>query len=127
MFTKYPTKCNICGGLVKYIPNKEIYGKPYGSGFCYCCTNCGAYVGTHVPQPKVALGILANAEMRKMKIKCHDIFDSLWDTPSQRQKMYRWLSQELGIGVKQCHFGYFDLPMLNRAYKVLVAKKRYFR
>ena len=42
MFTKHPTKCNICGGLVKYIPNKEIYGKSYGSGFCYYCTNCGA-------------------------------------------------------------------------------------
>lgn len=67
MFTKHPTKCNICGGLVKYIPNKEIYGKSYGSGFCYYCTNCGAYVGTHVPQPKVALGILAK-DNEKIKI-----------------------------------------------------------
>ena len=54
-----PTECNICGGEVEYIPNKQIYGKSYGSGFCYHCTNCGAYVGTHKPRPKDALGILA--------------------------------------------------------------------
>lgn len=114
-----PTECNICGGEVEYIPNKQIYGKSYGSGFCYHCTNCGAYVGTHKPRPKDALGILATAEMRTMKMKCHDIFDKMWDTPKQRNKMYKWLAKELDMRLEDCHFGYFDMAMLNKAYKIL--------
>lgn len=118
-----PTKCNICDGEVEYIPNKRIYGKSYGSGFCYHCTNCGAYVGTHKPRPKDALGILATAEMREMKMKCHDIFDEMWDTPKQRNKMYKWLAKELNIRLEDCHFGYFDMAMLNKAYNILRNKR----
>ncbi len=117
-----PTQCNICGGKVEYIPNKQIYGKPYGSGFCYHCCDCGAYVGTHRIRPKEAFGILANDEMRKMKMKCHDIFDKMWNTPQQRKKCYAWLAKELNIKVEDCHFGYFDLDMLGKAYKVLTMK-----
>ena len=114
-----PTKCNICGGEVEYIPNKFIYGKPYGSGFCYHCCQCGAYVGTHKIRPQEAFGILANEEMRKMKMKCHDLFDKLWNTPEQRQKCYKWLADKLNIPVSECHFGYFDLDMLHKAYDIL--------
>lgn len=114
-----PKKCNICGGKVEYIPNKFIYGKPYGSGFCYHCCQCGAYVGTHTIRPKEAFGILANEEMRKMKMKCHDLFDRLWSTPQQRHKCYKWLANELNIPVEDCHFGYFDLETLKMAYEIL--------
>jgi uncharacterized protein with PIN domain len=69
MVNLQPTKCNLCGGRVEYISNAEIYGRIYGSGYCYRCRNCGAYVGTHERRPKEAFGILANEEMRKMKIK----------------------------------------------------------
>ena len=72
----YPTKCNLCGGDVVYISNARIYGREYGSGRCYYCTSCKAYVGTHKPRPREAFGILANAEMRNMKKKCHKLFDS---------------------------------------------------
>jgi hypothetical protein len=71
-----PTKCNICGGKVVYTSNAEIYGKEYGSGKCYLCQNCRAYVGTHKPRPKEALGVLADGRMRKGKMCCHEIFDS---------------------------------------------------
>ena len=114
-----PTVCNICGGKVEYIQNKEIYGRSYGSGFCYWCSECGAYVGTHKVAPKEALGILANEEMRQMKMKCHDIFDKMWNTPNQRRNLYKWLAKELKIHVEDCHFGYFDLSMLNKALKIL--------
>lgn len=117
-----PTQCNICGGKVEYIPNKQIYGKPYGSGFCYHCCDCGAYVGTHRIRPKEAFGILSNDEMRKMKMKCHDIFDKMWNTPQQRKKCYAWLAKELNIKVEDCHFGYFDLNMLGKAYRILTMK-----
>ena len=67
----HPKKCNICGGLVIYTNNNLIYGKSYGSGKCYLCTQCGSYVGTHEPRPTEALGLLADSQMRTLKKKCH--------------------------------------------------------
>lgn len=116
---KCPKICNLCGGKIIYTTNDKIYGTKYGSGYAYLCTECGAYVGTHKPRPKEALGILANRDMRYMKMKCHDIFDSLWKTPKQRKALYKRLSKELHIPVSECHFGYFDLDTLYRAYRIL--------
>lgn len=42
---KRPTVCNLCGGRVEYVPNRKVYGIKRGSGWCYRCTECGAYVG----------------------------------------------------------------------------------
>lgn len=120
---EFPTKCNVCGGDVIYTTNDKIYGKKYGNGYCYYCTNCGAYVGTHKPSPKKALGLLANSEMRKWKIICHGLFDSMWKgkigQKRIRAQLYKKLANELGISVSECHFGWFDLPMLKRAYNIL--------
>ncbi len=115
----HPTKCNICGGEVEYISNDKIYGRPFGSGYCYRCRKCGARVGTHRPRPKDALGLLANEEMREMKMKCHSIFDSHWHTKKQRKKCYKKLAEEMGIAVSNCHFGYFDIAQLNKAYEII--------
>lgn len=119
----YPTVCNLCGGKVEYVSNSKIYGKEYGSGKCYLCTSCGAYVGTHIPRPKEAMGILADKEMRDMKMNCHELFDRKWKTASDkriaRAKAYAVLAEKLGIPVTQCHFGYFDMELLHRAYEIL--------
>jgi len=121
-----PTICNVCGEEVIYISNSKIYGREYGSGKMYYCTSCGAYVGTHKPRPKEALGILANKEMRDMKMKCHDLFDKKWKNEPTAKKRhvaranaYKWLAEKLNISIKECHFGYFDMDMLNKAYEVL--------
>ena len=125
MIDLQPTQCNLCGGTVEYISNARIYGRTYGSGRCYHCRNCGAYVGTHEKRPTVAFGILADEEMRKWKVKCHGVFDSLWQSKPEnerqryRQKYYRKLAEKLNIRSSDCHFGYFDLPMLKRAYEIL--------
>lgn len=116
----HPTKCNICGGDVIYTTNDVIYhGRTYGSGYCYLCTQCGASVGTHKPRPKEALGLLADRDMKDMKMKCHDLFDGLWSNREQRLFLYEKLAANLGIPVQECHFGYFNLDMLNKAYAVL--------
>lgn len=118
-----PTQCNICSGVVKYISNDKIYGKKYGSGFCYHCTNCGAYVGTHKRRPREALGLLANREMRILKIACHETFDKFWKSAEnpkkKRQEMYSKLATELQINVNDCHFGYFDLNLLTKSIPIL--------
>lgn len=115
-----PTVCNLCGGKVVFTSNAVIYGKPYGSGKCYLCTQCGAYVGTHAPRPHEAYGILANATMREGKKICHNIFDSMWHTRKERQDLYEKLAKEMGIPKEECHFGYFNLSQLQQAYTILI-------
>lgn len=121
-----PVECNLCGGKVIYTSNAKIYGREYGSGRMYYCTVCGAYVGTHIPRPREAFGILANQEMRDMKQLCHKLFDEQWihkktikEKKHARKQAYRSLAKALNIEESECHFGYFDMEMLHKAYKVL--------
>lgn len=119
-----PTICNICGGHVVFTNNSVIYGKEYGSGKCYLCQSCGAYTGTHKPRPKEALGLLADEPMRKGKVMCHDLFDSMWRGKRKAQKkrkdLYVWLADQMGIPGEDCHFGYFDIHQLRQAYRILM-------
>ena len=115
----HPTECNLCGGKVVFVSNAGIYGKEYGSGYCYWCTNCGAYVGTHKKWITKAFGILANAEMRKLKRACHTLFDGVWSNPKERKLCYEILAEQMGIPVEECHFGYFDTDKLKQAYTIL--------
>lgn len=123
MIDLHPTKCNICGGHVVFTSNAAIYGKEYGSGKCYLCQSCGAYTGTHRPRPKEALGLLADESMRKGKVLCHDLFDAMWKgkrkARKKRKDLYAWLADRMGIPVEECHFGYFDIHQLRRAYLIL--------
>ncbi len=123
MVELHPKKCNLCGGKVVYVTNDKIYGKRYGSGYCYLCQNCGAYVGTHIPRPKEALGLLSNSFMRETKMMCHGIFDSFWKgkpkASKKRHDLYRWLANEMGLPVSDCHFGYFDEQRIVEAYMIL--------
>ena len=130
MINIHPTVCNICGGDVVFTSNSVIYGREYGSGKCYLCTSCGAYVGTHKPRPREALGILADPEMRELKKKCHEIFDSIWQCEPtrkrkylKRQSLYKQLSDLMGIPEENCHFGYFDAEQLSHAYQVVTAMR----
>lgn len=123
MINTHPTRCNICGGRVTYGSNARVYGREYGSGYCYLCEQCGAYVGTHKPRPREALGLLADEPMRTEKQMCHAIFDPLWQgkpkAGKKRRDLYCWLAHEMGIPVEDCHFGYFDIDRLRRAYIIL--------
>lgn len=125
----HPDKCNICGHKVIFTSNSVIYGREYGSGKCYLCTNnnCRAYVGTHEPRPTEAFGLLADESMRKQRNICHDIFDANWknaktskDRKKLRKAYYAKLANDLGIPVEECHFGWFDMTMLQKAYDAMM-------
>ena len=118
-----PTVCNCCGGKVVYIENRQIYGRRYGSGYCYFCTCCGAYVGTHAYAPQIAMGILADRDMRELKMFCHNIFDKMWKDQRSRTRAYRCLSKAMNITFNECHFGYFDRSKLVKAQKILIAMR----
>lgn len=113
-----PTVCPFCGHQVTKVSNAIIYGKQYGSGMCYKCTHCDAYVGCHPDgQP---LGTLANKETRELRKKCHSIFDVVWKLGGiDRNKCYKILAERLGIPREDCHFAHFDIPMLKKALDIL--------
>lgn len=128
MIDLQPKICNLCGGRVVYTSNASVYGREYGSGRCYLCTKCSAYVGTHKPRRKEALGILADEKMRQAKMICHEAFDVLWKGKKKEQKKrsaaYMALAEKLGIPLEECHFGYFDMEMLRKAYKAVLEMKQ---
>lgn len=106
-------KCPYCGEPSIYTDSAVIYGKSYG--MIYLCKPCDAYVGVHKPQPTVALGRLANAELRAAKKLAHYYFDKLWkDGFMKRQSAYKWLSNELGIDPEHTHIGMFDVEQCNK-------------
>lgn len=109
-----PEQCNICGGKVIFTSNARIYGRVYGNGMCYLCTNCGAYVGTH--DTGDALGILSDKPLKNLKIMAHHKFDEAWKNKKiYRDKEYKKLAKVLMIPIKLCHFGYFNRDLLNAA------------
>lgn len=124
-----PSTCNLCKGMVIFTSNALIYGKEYGSGKMYYCTECKSFVGTHKDRPTIALGILANKEMRNLKQSCHDVFDRRWknehsleDRKFKRKLAYKNLANKLEIPVEYCHFGYFNIELLKKAYDILTHK-----
>lgn len=124
MIDTHPTTCNLCGGKVILCSNARIYhGREYGSGLCYYCLDCGAYVGTHKPRPQEAMGLLADEPMHRGKKMCHALFDPLWQdqehTRQARVSAYRWLAGEMNIALEDCHFGHFDIHQLRQAYRIL--------
>ncbi|MFV0382346.1 MAG: zinc-finger-containing protein [Breznakia sp.] len=124
MVDLFPKKCNLCGGEVKLISSTLLYKRAHGSGYMYLCNQCFARVGTHQHKPMEAFGILANQEMREKKIFLHSLFDPHWDRKSKyyiadRKPLYQKLADWLGIDVSECHFGYFDMGMLNQAQEII--------
>lgn len=117
-YEKQPKKCPFCNGNIKYTSNAEVYGREYGNGKCYLCKKCDAYVGVH-DGTNIALGIIANKEMRQLKMQCHDIFDKLWRNSKQRNELYFKLSKLMNIDRDHCHFGHFDTEELKLALKIL--------
>lgn len=114
-----PETCSYCNSKVIYTSNKEIYGKKFGNGKCYKCTECDAYVGVH-DGTNIPLGRIANKELRTLKKKAHALFDPIWKNgEKKRGEAYGDLAKKLGIPKKECHFGWFDKEMLEKAIEVL--------
>jgi hypothetical protein len=83
----------------------------------YWCKDCDAYVGCHKGTEK-PLGKLANKELRQWRMKAHNAFDPFWKHGNMdRSEAYLWLANELGIDVKKCHIGMFDIEQCKRTVK----------
>lgn len=105
-----PTICRYCGSKVVFTSNAEIYGREYGTGKCYLCRNCRAFVGVH-PGTDKPLGTLADEELRSWRKAAHFWFDQIWKKPlrlTTRYKAYGWLAERLELPREKTHIGMFE-------------------
>lgn len=120
--------CPYCESNTAYVDSEVVYGKSYG--MIYFCKDCVAYVGVH-KGTDVALGRLADKELREAKKQAHFWFDqiartelihSIWRVGSlkmySRSKAYLWLSYQMNIHPDLCHIGYFDIDDCERCINV---------
>lgn len=129
--------CDYCGIKAKLLRMGDA-GYPYGDrdyGPMWTCVPCKAWVGCHANSKRhVPLGRLADAELRQWKANVHAAFDPLWKGKMRRDGCnqfearnagYKWLASELGIDVKACHVGMFDIEQCKRAIEIITtATKR---
>ena len=112
--------CPYCKQEAKWCENKERYGKNYGESYmCYWCKDCDAYVGCH-NNSKRPLGTMANAELRKWRIRTHNYIDQFHGGKGKsRSAVYRKLGEHFG---KEIHIGESDIDMCKRILEVKLDK-----
>jgi hypothetical protein len=107
-----PVICQYCGKSAVLVSDTEIYGRTFGKQF-WLCRKCDAYVGCHRGS-SYPLGILADKELRGLKVLGHSLFDCIWRAAMKRKNWgkgrsrnaaYVWLSKITGIPLEECHFG----------------------
>ena len=117
--------CPYCNCPTKMVTDREIHGprSNFNRTFIQCIENNDHYVGTFANGR--ALGRLANADLRKLKMKAHSLFDPLWKEPIKifrtRDRAYRWLANEMNLTNYEMHFGMFDDHQCNQAIGILTA------
>jgi len=120
-----PTICPYCSGKVVYGKMQEFGIAPYQSGYCYICTECNAFVGTHNNRPKEALGKIAYGKTRSLRVQCHEEFEKHYSGSSHgKDRLYYLLSQKLGLSKEECHFGYMDDEQLIQALRIMTTEMK---
>lgn len=118
--------CTYCNKPARLVTGKEIYPRRpdlFSLSF-WQCKPCDAYVGCHKAGNGYGdgtrpLGILANKELRALKLLVHRNFDMLWQGGAmKRNEAYAWLAGQLNIPVNQCHVGMFTVDLCKKAAEV---------
>lgn len=120
----------LVSGLQVYPGLRKLWTKKF-----YKCTQCGAFVGCHLPADAdgkggrgdgtVPLGTLANARLRTMRQEAHAAFDALWKSGRMRRRSaYRWLAKQLDVPIADCHIGHFSEQQCAQTVAAVLAFER---
>lgn len=116
---KIPTICRYCGGVIRLVPARMIYGLStdrlgLSGENIYLCQNCNARVGCHKGTNR-PLGNVANEVLRLKRMEAHRVFDALWKSGRMtRTGAYRWLAGELHLRPDRAHIGGFEMDQCQR-------------
>src|SRR5690606_15084127 len=109
--------CPYCGGKSEHADSAIVYG--FSAGMIYVCRPCGAWVGTFKGFPSVAIGRLANRELRETRRRAYEHFECLYKRGHMpKSQAYQWLAKQLRIPAKECHLGWFDLKQCQKVIEV---------
>ncbi|TXH43513.1 MAG: hypothetical protein E6Q97_33955 [Desulfurellales bacterium] len=116
--------CPYCDRETKLVTGNKIYPhrKDLYHHHFWQCAPCEAHVGVHKGTIK-PLGSPANGHTRNMRSQAHNAFDPLWRTGpfkgmNGRYQAYKWLADQLGIAVQNCHIGMFDVEQCTRVISI---------
>ena len=111
---KIPTICRYCGGVIRLVPARMIYGLStdrlgLSGENIYLCQNCNARVGCHKGTNR-PLGNVANEVLRLKRRETHQVFDAFWQgNGMSRTKAYKWLAAQMQLSEKDTHIGGFEM------------------
>ena len=127
-------QCPYCGGWTRTIDSALIYNGQ-GFGWVVACAKwpaCQAWVGCHRGTTN-PLGRLADYELRKAKMEAHSWCDRLWkkkyrmqqaEAHRRRTEAYAWLAKAMGLRVKECHIGWFDIEKYREVVRLCKERAR---
>ena len=140
--TPHQLTCPDCGAPMELTTAPAHWHSP--NRHAYLCTrrpSCRGACGAH--PDGTPMSVPADAYTRRARRLTHQLMDPLWqNAPSlyeiaetdplaraaaeekirraARVRTYRWLAHHLGIQFDACHIGHLDVPMLRRAYALLL-------
>lgn len=128
MSLEVPNICRYCGGIIRLVPAKAVYGDAaYRLGleheYIYQCQNCNARVGCH-KGTKRPLGHVANEILRLKRMEAHQVFDAFWKTKGMsRTQGYQWLSRQMHLPEKRTHIGSFEMDQCQQVIDLCIECK----
>lgn len=102
-------KCPYCGDYAKLKHSHDVHpDRPQDYGNYWVCDPCDARIGCF-QGTKTPLGRLANAELRRWKVRVHRKFDPLWrDSDWTRDEAHDWLRLQMGR-IRPVNIGFLDV------------------
>lgn len=110
-------RCPECGApMVLRETSKYRYPRTGEPRKFWSCSRFPACRGIHGAHPNgKPLGVPANAETKRARIRAHRVFDTLWrGGPMSRDQAYRWMQDALGMTKRQAHIGKFTIDECER-------------
>lgn len=102
-----------CGAVARRVDRSVVYGESsmWGGGDLYVCSHypeCDSYVSADRITGK-PLGTLAGKELRRLRIRTHELFDQLWKQGLMtRDDAYRWIGDRYGLPRGYVHIAMFS-------------------
>lgn len=113
--------CPYCHSAVELVTGADVYPEraELAERRIWRCTGCDAHVGCHragarvvlkggevvISDGTLAMGTLANHDLRAARVETHRMFDALWAPPANmsRADAYAWMARLLGIPQDEAH------------------------
>lgn len=114
-------RCPYCHSAVELVTGADVYPEreELAERHIWRCTGCDAHVGCHragarvvlrggeviISDGTLAMGTLADHDLRAARVETHRMFDALWEQPAgmSRLEAYAWMARLLGIPKDEAH------------------------